>query len=76
MQKSPLASIIPIVIIVLIACGISIGGSQNSSVYQSIPIFALCGFIAFAVNWLVFIPSSMGQTEKIMISPEVLPIYP
>lgn len=64
MQKSPLASIIPIVIIVLIACGISIGGSQNSSVYQSIPIFALCGFIAFAVNWLVFIPSNIGQTEK------------
>ncbi len=27
-------------------------------------MFALCGLLAFAINWLVFIPSNVGQTEK------------
>jgi steroid 5-alpha reductase family enzyme len=30
----------------------------------SIPVFALCGLLAFGVNWIAFIPSNAAGTEK------------
>ncbi len=32
--------------------------------FGSLPVFALCGLLAFAINWLVFIPSNAAKTEK------------
>ena len=28
------------------------------------PLFALCGMLAFGINWLVFIPAYIWQTER------------
>ena len=39
-------------------------GSDGSREWGSIPVFALCGFLAFAINWLVFVPSSIAKTER------------
>lgn len=43
---------------------VSWAGSDGSAVVGSIPVFALCGLVAFGVNWLAFIPSSVAKTEK------------
>lgn len=55
--------------IVGIAASIAIGGlvvlagSQGSTKVGSIAVFALCGLVAFAINWIVFVPSNRAKTE-------------
>ncbi len=55
--------------IVGIAASIAIGGlvvlagSQGSTKVGSIAVFALCGLLAFAINWIVFVPSNRAKTE-------------
>jgi steroid 5-alpha reductase family enzyme len=42
---------------------VSWAGSDGGARFGSWPVFALCGALAFAINWLVFIPSALAQTE-------------
>ena len=53
-----------IIIAILLGAFVSWAGSDGGARVDSIPVFALCGALAFAVNWLVFIPSAIVQTEK------------
>ena len=53
------ASAIAVVIGSLIAWAGSDGGDR----FGSIPVFALCGLLAFAINWAAFVPSAIVQTE-------------
>lgn len=57
-------AIFGIVAAIAIGALISWAGSQGSSQVGSVPVFAMCGLLAFAVNWLAFIPSNTAQTEK------------
>lgn len=57
-------SFIALAVILLIAAAVSWGGSQHGVVYSGYPVFAICGLIAFAINWVVFLPSNMAKTEK------------
>ncbi len=57
-------SFISLAVIILIGAGVMLAGSQNSVMFNAYPVFALCGAIAFAINWLVFLPSSAAKTEK------------
>ena len=51
-------------VIVLTGAGISWAGSQEGVVTTSgLPLFALCGIVAFALNWLVFVHAFRGRTE-------------
>lgn len=43
---------------------VSWAGSDGSARVGAIPVFALCGFVAFLINWVVFIPSNAAKTEK------------
>ena len=52
-----------ILIVLLIAGGVSLAGGSGGAQAGSISVFMLCGVIAFAVNWLVFIPSNAAKTE-------------
>jgi steroid 5-alpha reductase family enzyme len=38
-------------------------GSQGSAQWQGIPVFAMCVLLAFAVQWIVYLPSYFKQTE-------------
>ncbi len=38
-------------------------GSDGSSTVGSLAVFAVCGILAYLVNWAVFIPSSIAKTE-------------
>ncbi len=57
-------SIIVIVVAVLIGLSVSIAGSQNGANFGSIPLFLFCGILAYAVNWLAFVPANIFKTEK------------
>lgn len=43
---------------------VSMAGSDGGARLGTIPVFALCGAIAFAMNWVAFVPSNAARTEK------------
>ncbi len=40
-----------------------LAGSDGSSKVGSIAVFAVCGLLAYAINWVVFVPSNRAKTE-------------
>jgi len=48
----------------LLAALVAYAGSQYSQTFNSLPIYALCVGLAFLINWVVFIPANILQTEK------------
>lgn len=57
-------SLAAIPLIVLIGAGIAWAGGQGGAKVAGIPLFALCGILAFAINWIAFVPSYLFQTER------------
>ena len=55
--------LIAITIALVIGTLISLAGSDNGDTFNGLPVFAICGALAFAINWLVFIPSALARTE-------------
>jgi steroid 5-alpha reductase family enzyme len=39
-------------------------GSDGGDRVGDVPVFALCGALAFAINWLAFIPAAVTKTER------------
>jgi len=56
-------SIIAIAITIIVGAAMAWAGSDGGDRIGSVPVFALCAALAFAINWLVFIPSAMVPTE-------------
>ncbi|MHA1952622.1 MAG: DUF1295 domain-containing protein [Candidatus Heimdallarchaeaceae archaeon] len=65
MNKSEIQSLISLPIILAIAAGLAYAGSVGGIIaFSRLPLFALCIIIAFAIQWLAFIPSFIFKTEK------------
>ena len=64
MTEKERRSLIVFPLIVLVGIGVAWAGSQNGAKVGNIPVFALCVALAFLINWLVFIPAYLQQTEK------------
>jgi steroid 5-alpha reductase family enzyme len=47
-----------------VAAAVGFAGSWGGPRLGAIPVFALCGALAFAINWLVWIPASLWRTER------------
>lgn len=60
-RKSWLASIA----ILLIAAAVGWAGSQGGARFAGVPIFVLAVALAFIIQWLVFIPSYLKQSEMV-----------
>jgi steroid 5-alpha reductase family enzyme len=56
-------SIIGILISLTAATVLAVLGSDGSVSVGSVPLFALCGAVAFAIHWIVFVPSYIYRTE-------------
>ena len=52
-----------LVIAVALGSGLAWAGSQNGQTWAAFPIFALCALLAFAINWLAFVPAVLAKTE-------------
>lgn len=64
-MKKFIKSVLNILIAIGVGAGIAIAGSQNGAVvFNGFPLFAFCVIIAFAINWIAFIPAFIFQTEK------------
>jgi steroid 5-alpha reductase family enzyme len=57
-------ALIALLAIILVAIGVAWAGSQESASAFGIPIFALAVGLIFLIQWLVFIPAYVLQTEK------------
>ena len=64
MKKAERNALIALPIIILIGVGIAFAGSQNGAVALGMPLFGLAVGLAFVIQWLVFIPAYIGQSEK------------
>jgi len=52
-----------LLLILVIGAAIAWAGSQHGQVVGGVPLFALCTAVAFAIQWVVFVPSNALQTE-------------
>ncbi len=62
-ERSNSQIIVGIAIAVVLGAFISWAGSDGGDRVGSIPVFAICGALAFAINWAAFIPAVLKQTE-------------
>lgn len=62
-ERSNAQIIVGTTIAIAVGAFIAWAGSDGGARYGSIPVFALCGALAFAINWLAFIPAAIRQTE-------------
>ena len=51
-------------ILILIGALVALAGSQGGATLGGVPVFAIIVGLAFMIQWLVFIPSYLFQTEK------------
>ena len=63
MKNQVAESMAAIVGAVLVATAVAWAGSQNGVTIGGLPLFAGAAALAFAVQWVVFVPSYMAQTE-------------
>lgn len=64
MKRTKSKQIIALLVVLIIATGLSVAGGDQGVTFGSISVFALCAIIAFSINWLAFIPANMAQTER------------
>ncbi len=64
MKTTDRNALIAFPILIIIGYLVASAGSQNGSVTGSLPVFMLCVGLAYLIQWLVFIPSFLKQTER------------
>ena len=64
MKKSDRNALLAVLISILVGAGVGWAASQGGSTVMGIPVFALAVGMAFAIQWLVFVPSYLLQTES------------
>ena len=62
-ERTDNQAIIGSVIAIAIGALIAVAGSDGGDRFGTLPIFAICGALAFAVNWAAFIPAAIKRTE-------------
>ena len=64
MKTTDRNALIAFPILILIGYLVALAGSQGSATLGGVPIFAIAVGLAFLIQWLVFIPAYIFQTEK------------
>lgn len=63
MTGSERRAVVGTLVSIAIGAAVAVAGSQGGATAAGWPIFALCAALSFAINWTVFVPSFMKQTE-------------
>jgi steroid 5-alpha reductase family enzyme len=64
MKDDSRRSLMGIIAAIVIGALVALAGSDGSTEVGALPVFGVCALLAFAINWLVFIPSNSAKTEK------------
>jgi len=62
-ERSNTVALAGILIGTAVGAAVAWAGSDGGDRFGNIPVFALCAALAFAINWLAFIPAAVAQTE-------------
>ena len=62
-ERNNSKALVGIALSIAVGAAIAWAGSDGGETIGAVPIFALCGFLAFAINWLAYIPSAIARTE-------------
>ena len=65
MKKQDRNALVALPVVVVIAALFAVAGSQGGSTVGGLPVFALCVILAFVIQWVVFVPSYLLQTERL-----------
>ncbi len=57
------SSLVGIVASLVIGALVILAGSDGSWELGSVAVFAICGVLSYVINWAVFVPSNIAQTE-------------
>jgi len=64
MDRAERQSIVAMPLILALGFVIAWAGSQGGVHVGRIPVFAACALLAFGINWLLFLPAYVFQTER------------
>ena len=64
MKKSDRNALIALPIVILIGVGVAFAGSQGGATAFGFPLFALAVGFTYLIQWVMFIPAFLKQTEK------------
>jgi steroid 5-alpha reductase family enzyme len=64
MKEAERISLMSLPMVVLVGYLVALAGSQGGATLGGVPVFAIAVGLAFLIQWLVFIPSYIFQTEK------------
>lgn len=64
MTKRDLGALLGVAGSIVIAGLVGLAGSQGGETIGGLSVFALCAIVAFALQWLAFIPAWLRRTEK------------
>jgi steroid 5-alpha reductase family enzyme len=63
-MKQQLIPLTGILVSILLAVGMALAGGAGGVLVGGVSLFALCGALAFAIQWVMFIPAFLLQTER------------
>ena len=63
-KPRPIQSIITIVVSVAVGALVALAGGAGGLEVGGWPVFAVCAAVAFAVNWVAFVPAYLLRTER------------
>jgi len=63
MSKQQRTSIVGIILAIVVGVLVALAGSDGSWTVGSISVFALCGALAYLINWVAFVPANIAKTE-------------
>ncbi len=64
MKKEDRDALVIFPVVVLIGLGLAWAGSQGGAIAFGLPLFGLAVGLAYLIQWIVFVPSFLRQTEK------------
>ncbi len=64
MTEQTRRSVIGISASVLIGALVMLAGSDGSTKVGALPVFAVCGVLAYMINWVAFVPANRAKTEQ------------
>jgi len=64
MKTTDRNALIAFPILIVVGALVALAGSQGGATLGGVPVFAIAVGLAFLIQWLVFIPSYLFQTEK------------
>ncbi|NNF41435.1 MAG: DUF1295 domain-containing protein [Phycisphaerales bacterium] len=63
MDKKNTQDLAAITVAVVVGAAVAWAGSDGGDRIGGVPVFALCAAVAFAINWIAFVPSALAKTE-------------